>query len=103
VTGEPPDITGAWSHSFEEDTPTTAVYRPSDHPFRPARRVRRGLEFCPDGTFVERRPGPDDRLRERHGHWERHGPNRIAVTLPDGRGTTITVVSRTADKLTIAK
>jgi hypothetical protein len=102
VTGAP-DITGAWLHSFEEDTETTAVYRPSDHPFRPARRVRRGLEFRPDGTFVERHPGPDDRLRKRHGRWERQGPNRVAVTFPERPGRTITVVSRTAGKLVIAK
>lgn len=103
--GTPPDITGSWLHSFEEDTETTAVYRPSGHPFRPARRPRRGLEFRPDGTFVERRPGPDDRLREVHGHWRRRGADRVGVTFPQGRGAPfeLTVLSRTADTLTIAK
>lgn len=105
MNGTPPDITGAWLHSFEEDTETAAVYRPSDHPFRPARRVRRGLEFRPDGTFIERRPGPDDRLHEIYGRWAWQGADRVAVTFPQGRGTPfgITIVSRTADTLTIAK
>ncbi|WP_106402854.1 hypothetical protein [Actinocorallia populi] len=105
MSGAPSDITGSWLHSFEEDTGTTAVYRPSDHPFRPARKPRRGLEFRPDGTFVELRPGPDDRLREVEGRWERHGADRVDVTFPEGRGTPfgITIVSRTEDTLTIEK
>ena len=105
MNGTPPDVTGAWLHSFEEDTETTAVYRPSGHPFPPARRVRRGLEFRPDGTFIERRPGPDDRLREVHGHLARQGADRIEVTFPHESGTPreITIISRTADRLTIAR
>ncbi|WP_067451928.1 hypothetical protein [Actinomadura macra] len=99
------DITGAWLHSFEEDTGTSEVYRPSGYRFPPARRVRRGLEFRSDGTFIESRPGPDDRLREVHGRWERQGADRVGVTFPQGRGTpyTITVLSGTDDRLTIAR
>jgi len=102
--GAQPDVTGSWIHAFEEDTPDAAVYRPGDRPVRPARRPRRRLEFHPDGTFVERRPGPDDRLYEVKGRWERRGPDRIAVTFPEGRGSPfeITVLSREGDRLTIA-
>ncbi|GII63036.1 hypothetical protein Skr01_31210 [Sphaerisporangium krabiense] len=98
-----PDVTGAWLHSYEEDTGGTAVYRPADHPFRPSRRPRRGLEFRPDGTFVELRPGPDDRPREVAGRW-RARDGHVRVTFPDGRAAPfeLTVLSRTADKLTIA-
>ncbi|WP_131740672.1 hypothetical protein [Actinomadura roseirufa] len=105
MNGEPADVTGTWIHAYEEDTPTEAVYRPSGHPFRPARKVRSGLEFRPDGTFVERRPGPDDRLYELHGRWERRGADRVGVSYPEGRGAPfeITVLSRTDDTLTIAK
>ncbi|MEO3782652.1 hypothetical protein ABGB12_04945 [Actinocorallia sp. B10E7] len=103
MSGVPPDVTGSWLHSFEEDTGTAQVYRPADHPFRPSRRPRRGLEFRPDGTFVERRPGPDDRPREVEGRWERRGPDRVDVSFPEERGRPfgITVVSRTRDTLTI--
>ncbi|MGP4025529.1 hypothetical protein [Actinomadura sp. 3N407] len=105
MNGAPPDVTGAWVHAFEEDTPATAVYRPADQPVRPARRPRRRIEFRSDGTFAERRPGPDDRLYEVRGRWERRGADRIDVTFPDGRGASfgITVISRTGDRLTIAK
>jgi hypothetical protein len=105
VNGAPPDVTGSWIHAFEEDTEATAVYRPADHPFGPARRPRERIAFHPDGTFVERRPAPDDRLREVRGRWEQRGPGRIAVTFPEGRGTPfdLTVLSRAGDRLVIAK
>ncbi|GAA3984136.1 hypothetical protein GCM10023085_77810 [Actinomadura viridis] len=105
LAGPGPDPTGAWIHAFEEDTPDAAVYRPAEHPFRPARRPRRRLEFRADGTFAERRPGPDDRLYEIRGRWERQGPGRIAVSFPGGGGTAfgITVLSRSGDRLEVAR
>lgn len=106
MNGPPPDVTGAWIHAFEEDTGEAAVYRPADHPFRPARRPRRRIEFGADGTFTEHRPGPDDRPRPVRGHWAWQKANRIAVTFPEGRGGApfgITVLSRTGDRLLIAK
>lgn len=80
----PPDIVGAWLHSYEEDTETTAVYRPRRHPFRPSRRPRRGLEFRADGTFAELLPGPDDRPREVVGRWRRQEDGRVRVSFPEG-------------------
>jgi hypothetical protein len=105
VSGTPPDIIGAWLHSYEEDTETTAVYRPYDYPFRPSRRVRRGLEFRPDGTFVALRPGPDDRPREVAGRWQSQGADRVQITFPEGLGTPfeLTVLSCADGVLTIAK
>ncbi len=105
MNGAPLDVTGLWVHSFEEDTETAAVYRPSGHPFPLSRRPRRELEFRPDGMFVEARPGPDDRLRERRGHWESQGTNQVSVTFPQERDApfVITVISRTPDTLTIER
>ncbi|MCG5212891.1 hypothetical protein [Streptosporangium sp. KLBMP 9127] len=101
----PPGVIGAWLHSFEEDTETTAVYRPRDHPFRPARRVRRGLEFRADGTYVELRPGPDDRPREMVGRWRAQPDGRIQVTFPQGHGRPyeLNVLSCVDGVLTVAK
>lgn len=105
MSGTPPDIIGSWLHSFEEDTETTAVYRPADHAFRPSRRVRRGLEFRADGTFAELRPGPDDRPRAVTGRWRSPEPGRIEVAFPEGGGTPfeLTIVSCAGGVLTIAK
>src|SRR5688572_24789581 len=104
-SGTPPGLVGAWLHSHEEDTETAAVYRPADHPFRPSRRPRRGLEFRADGTFVQLRPGPDDRPRAVTGRWEGQAPGGVRITFPPGRGEPqeLTVLSCTEDKLTIAK
>ncbi|TMR07363.1 hypothetical protein ETD83_01045 [Actinomadura soli] len=103
----PPDVTGSWVHAFEEDTPAETVYRRADpdHPFPPARRPRRRIEFRPDGTYTERRPARDDRLNEARGRWEARGADRIAVTFPDGGGSpfTLTVLSRTPGRLVLAR
>lgn len=100
-----PEIVGAWLHSYEEDSATTSVYRPHDYPFPPTRRARRGLEFRPDGTFVEQLMGRDDRPREVVGRWRGTGANHVEITFPDGRGPTyvLTVLSCANDALTIAK
>lgn len=98
-------ITGSWVHSFEEDTETTAVYRSAGHPFPISRRLRTELEFRPDGTFVERGPGPDDWPREKRGSWESREPGRVDLTFPAGTWAPrrITVVSVEPGVLTIGK
>ncbi|MGP4105000.1 hypothetical protein [Nonomuraea sp. KM90] len=101
----PADIVGSWLHSYEEDSQTTAVYRPPDHPFPPSRRVRRGLEFRADGAFVDLRPGPDDRPRPVVGRWRAEEWGRIRVAFPSGRDAPLelTVVSCAHDVLVLAK
>ncbi|MBG0828883.1 hypothetical protein HS041_14005 [Planomonospora sp. ID67723] len=105
MSGTVPDVVGVWLHSYEEDTETTAVYRPRDHPFRPSRRPRRGLEFRAGGTFLELRPGPDDRPREVTGRWRSEGGDRIRVAFPeeDGAPIEISVISCADGVLRIAK
>ncbi|MFB4313877.1 hypothetical protein [Actinomadura sp. 21ATH] len=93
-------MTGRWLHSREEDTASADVYRREDHAFPPARRPRRGLEFRADGTFLDLRPGPDDRPREVAGHWEDAGAGVLRVVFPDGR---LLVLSRSGDRLLLAR
>jgi hypothetical protein len=101
----PAEIVGSWLHSFEEDTAAASVYRPDDYPFQLSRRVRDGLEFRSDGTLVEHRGGPDDRLRGDVGRWQDGGANSVQISFPQGRRAPfdITVLSCTNDVLTIAK
>ncbi|MEO3807531.1 hypothetical protein ABGB17_00865 [Sphaerisporangium sp. B11E5] len=105
MSGTPQDIAGAWLHSHEEDTATTAVYRPRDHPFPPSRRPRRGLTFRADGTFAELVPGPADRPREVAGRWRREEGGRVRVWFPEGGRTPfeLTVLSCAGGVLTVEK
>lgn len=70
-----------WTHSFEEDGEGVTVYRPPDHPFPPA-RGRGGMEFAPDGTFVDRPVGRGDAQDTVAGRWELSEGRRLTVTLP---------------------
>ncbi|MEW2355704.1 hypothetical protein [Spirillospora sp. NPDC029432] len=96
----PAGVAGRWLHSREEDTASAEVYRREDHPFPPARRPRHGLEFRADGTFVELRPGPDDRPREAAGRWEDAGAGVLRAAFPDGR---LRVLSWSGDRLLLAR
>jgi hypothetical protein len=73
------DPSGRWIHAQEEDAGGELVYRPADHPL-PRVRGRDELELRPDGSFVERHPGPDDRPVESSGSWSLQGDQ---LTLGD--------------------
>lgn len=117
MSGPQPRLVGSWFHSYEEDTASaentaseenaasTSVYRPDVYPFPLSRRPRSGLEFRPDGTFVERQPGPDDRLQETDGHWEMHGPDRVRITYSKGHHPPLelTIISCTDEVLVVAR
>jgi hypothetical protein len=61
-------LQGRWVHSHEEDTDDRLVFRPAAHKFPPS-RGRQAFELRPDGAFVERASGPDDRPKETKGRW----------------------------------
>jgi hypothetical protein len=76
-------LEGSWAHSHEEDNEDEMVLRPADRPFPPS-RGRTFFDLQPDGNFVERSPGPDDRPVESRGRWSlRDGKLRLS---PDGGG-----------------
>jgi hypothetical protein len=105
ASGAPANLIGSWLHSFEEDTEATTVFRPHHHAFRPSRRVRRGVEFRADGTFVELRPGPDDRPRAMSGRWRPQEGGRVQITFHEGHGAPfeLTIISCADDVLIISK
>ncbi|MFG1819778.1 hypothetical protein ACGFIF_38885 [Kribbella sp. NPDC049174] len=64
---------GRWTHSFEEDHDGITVYRRDDFAFPPA-RGRRGVEFRPDGTWVDWVIGRGDAPEARPaGRWDATG------------------------------
>jgi hypothetical protein len=76
----PDAIFREWVHSFEEDTPGVMVYRPADYDF-PRARGRRGIEFRPDGEYIESPIGPADVPRPVSGSWQAEGNNLVSVSL----------------------
>lgn len=86
---------GRWTHSFEEDHDGVSVYRHDDFAFPPA-RGRRGVEFRPDGSFVEWRIGRGDAPEPGPaGRWDRTG------AIIRASGGTARIVTAAPDRLEI--
>jgi hypothetical protein len=98
-------ISGQWLHSFEEDTGDVQVYRPLDHEFPPARRGREGIEFLPDGTFIDKSVGPADAHVKTQGRWEYAGSGTVRLTFedPQRRARVVEVVECDEQKLCIRR
>ena len=92
------DLHGRWVHSHEEDHDGIKVYRPESYAFPPA-RGRGGVEFGPDGSFVDWGPGAADVPQGKPGSWVGDtGLERLEVTVGD-RSRVVDVVSHEPDKL----
>ncbi|CAL9290912.1 MULTISPECIES: hypothetical protein [Streptomyces] len=76
----PPDLFREWIHSYEEDHEDVRVYRPDGFPFPPA-RGRRGMEFRPDGTFVDHPIGRGDAPDAVPGRWRLVSDRHLALTF----------------------
>ena len=76
----PNEIFMKWVHSFEEDTDGITVYRPVEYDFPPA-RGRRGVEFRPDGVFIDWEIGPTDASRGINGFWKVEDTGRVRVSF----------------------
>jgi len=86
----------SWTHSFEEDTGSEQVYRPSSYPFPPSRRPRETLDFAA-GQMVTAVPGPDDKLQRSVAPVTALGMQRYRL----GDGREIEVVEAGSDVLRI--
>ena len=76
----PDEIIRKWGHSFEEDIGDITVYRSSDYEF-PRGAVAAGIEFSPDGRFVDWLIAPTDAQRGVSGHWQVEAPGRVRVSF----------------------
>jgi hypothetical protein len=95
---QPFSLSGAWTHSFEEDEGNVQVYRPSNSfAFPPSRRGRETLEFGAPGQVITGVPGPDDRLQRTTSSLTPLGMNRFRI----GEGRTIEVVEAGSDILKV--
>ena len=87
-----------WGHSFEEDHDDVRVYRPAEFDF-PRARGRDGIEFRPDGSYIDWVVGPGDAREPRGGSWRREGDRRIRVTSAADQERVVEVLSVTPDRL----
>ena len=95
---QPFSLSGAWTHSFEEDEDSVQAYRPSDSfAFPPSRRGRETLEFDHPGEVVTGVPGPDDRLQRTTSSLTPLGMNRFRI----GEARVIEVVEADGDILKV--
>ncbi len=91
-------LSGAWTHSFEEDVGSDKVYRPSDSfSFPTGRRPRDTLDFSTPGQCTTGVPGPDDRLQRTTVNMTPLGMNRFRL----GESREIEVVEVRSDMLKV--
>jgi hypothetical protein len=93
---------GHWVHSHEEDTEDEMVFRPGSHRFPPA-RGRLAFELRPDGSYVERSPGPVDVPVERTGWWSLEGDRLVLGGEGDRPGHAWQVTAVEGDRLTVRR
>lgn len=98
------EIYRKWTHSFEEDTEDTIVYRPADFEF-PHSRGRSGLEFKRDGTLISHGVGAADVPEPKQRQWEFDGPDIIQVSLKEGMQEphVMNIIELSEDKLSFKK
>lgn len=91
-----------WTHSHEEDSATTVVYRPADFDF-PRSRGRKSFELGPGGRYMESVPGPSDQPRAGSGKWD-IDDDKIVIRSPStGAARSLQVESVSKDRLVIKK
>ena len=90
-----------WVHAHEEDSEDELVFRPATRQLPPS-RGRRSFDLRPDGSYLERSPGPVDAPEESRGHWSLDG-DRLVLDAGDEAGQTWEVAAVEDDRLTLKK
>jgi hypothetical protein len=86
-----------WVHVREEDSADIRVYRPADRPLPPA-RGRDGIEFHPDGTFVDWEPGPVDApVTSGEKTWTTDGTDTVRLRDRAGRTAVVLKIAAVTD------
>jgi len=94
----------SWVHTFEEDTNTEKVFRPTGYPLPPA-RGREGIEFQRGGKVIYRAIGPVDLPVQYEGSWTMTDKNTMQVQIPDysDQSQSFRITSLEKDRLVIAQ
>jgi len=89
-------------HSHEEDTEEEMVFRPATYDFPPS-RGRTSFELHPDGSYLERSPGPVDVPEESGGTWSFEDDHLVLEAEGDRLGHDWNVTNIEPDRLTVRK
>jgi hypothetical protein len=93
---------GHWVHSHEEDAEDEMVFRPATHPFGPS-RGRVSFELRPDGSYVERSPGPVDAPVESTGSWSLQGDRLVLAGAGEHTGHAWEIATIEEDRLVVRR
>jgi hypothetical protein len=92
-----------WTHSHEEDTVSSLVFRPADHPFPPA-RGRVSYEIRSDGELLYGGIGPTDRQTVKRGTWSLSEDGRtLVLSVPDEVEQTLEIESLSDERLVVRR
>jgi hypothetical protein len=95
-------IQGNWVHSHEEDSEDEMVFRPATHQFPPS-RGRTSFDLKPDGSYVERAPGPVDAPVESSGRWSLQRGRLVLAAGGEQPGHEWQVVASEPDRLAVRR
>ena len=100
---DPSSLMQKWTHSHEEDTETTMVFRPEGYQFPPS-RGRKAFELKSGGDANFQDVGPVDRPLTRSGSWKLEG-DKLELDDPSRPGSNIRyeIESVSKDKLVVKK
>jgi hypothetical protein len=90
-----------WVHSHEEDSDEEMVFRPEGFDFPPS-RGRAALELRPDGSCIQRSPGPRDVAEEAAGTWELND-EELLIRAEGSEPRSLRVVEAGAEKLVVRR
>ena len=99
-------LTQSWTHSFEEESDSIALYRPSDYKNYPGARYRDNFDLQNDGSCNYMVLSPDDAHYSVRGTWSVRISDGTIVELRDTLGNihyVLKVVELRSDLLRILK
>lgn len=91
-----------WVHSYEEDTPTEKVFRPSTYKLPPS-RGRFSFELKEDGGIIEHSIGSTDKSNNSEGEWNLKIDNSKNLTIKTHSDQLLEIISVTPEKLIVKK
>jgi hypothetical protein len=96
------DLVGRWTHSYEDDTADTQVYRPASYSF-PRSRGRASFELKDDGTLIDHPIGQADVVQSRGGRWRYTADGRLVLEVTGGPSRVLQILSADADRMVVKK